>query len=146
MQKREEMELERIFFKTELFEVEPGEDEETNPHIYGKQFSNWVREKLIDLGYKVEEVIPEDWGWCVMCQREPYWLWVGCSSMLENEPQLDSLPTKNEITWHCFATAEVPFLKRIFKKVDTKKGLEKLKTDLISILSKEPLIKLVREP
>ncbi|WP_188151479.1 hypothetical protein [Teredinibacter waterburyi] len=56
------MEPERIFIKTDLFAIEPKEDEETNPFVYGKQFSEWLRSRFIGLGYEVEEVIPEDWG------------------------------------------------------------------------------------
>ncbi len=140
------MEPERIFIKTDLFEIEPQEDEETNPSIYGKQFSEWLRLKFIDLGYEVEEVIPEDWGWCVMCQREPYWLWVGCSSILEEEPTEDYQARKEDITWHCFATAEVPFLKRLFKKVPTEEGLSKIKSQLSKIIQDEPSIQIVPEP
>ncbi|MEH6491357.1 hypothetical protein [Halopseudomonas sp.] len=140
------MELERIFIKTDLFEIDPKEDEETNPFVYGKQFSEWLRSKFIDLGYDVEAVIPEDWGWCVMCKREPYWLWVGCSSIMENEHEEGYVPSKEEITWHCFATAEVPFLKRIFKKIDTREGLAKIQAELMSIINEEPRFKVVQEP
>ncbi len=140
------MELERIFIKTDLFEIDPKEDEETNPFVYGKQFSEWLRSKFIGLGYDVEEVIPEDWGWCVMCKREPFWLWVGCSSIMENEPEEGYLPNKDEITWHCFATAEVPFFKRIFKKIDSSEELAKLQTELLSIINGELRFKVVQEP
>ncbi len=140
------MEPERIFIKTDLFEIDPKEDEETNPFVYGKQFSEWLRGKFIGIGYDVEEVMPEDWGWCVMCKREPYWLWVGCSSIMECEQEDGYVPSKEDVTWHCFVTAEVPFFKRIFKKIDTSEGLAKIQTELMSIINAESRIKVVQEP
>lgn len=140
------MDVERIFFKSALFDVEQSEDEETNPGLYGKQLASWLRDHLSSIGYKTEEIIPEDWGWCVMCQREPYWLWVGCSSILVSEAEEGGVPAREEITWHCFATAEVPFIKHLFKRVDTTEGLSKLKIDLLEIIQSEKALRMVDEP
>lgn len=95
----------------------------------------------------MEAVIPEDWGWCVMCQREPFMLWVGCGNV--NDPDHrsdDSPPAKHKIVWHCFTSAEVFFWKRLFKKIDTGPALGKLAADLQAILSQEKAITLVDEP
>ena len=137
-----------FYFKSDLFEVEPGEDEETNPQRYGKQLSQWLKTKFEGLGYGVEEVIPEDWGWCVMCQRTPYSLWIGCGNMDEGdtETQFKNIPKKEEIIWHCFVVAEVPFFKRIFGKADTADGIKKLTRELEKILTSEPAVTLVGEP
>ena len=34
--------MDQFWFKTNLFDIEPNEDEETNPRIYGKQFAHWL--------------------------------------------------------------------------------------------------------
>ena len=47
--------MDGYFFKSNLFEIEPGEDEETNPGCYGKQLSHWLKDKFSKLGYEVEE-------------------------------------------------------------------------------------------
>lgn len=138
--------MERIFFKSELFEIEQGEDDETNPGLYGRQLASWLRDKFDNIGYKVEEIIPEDWGWCVMCQRQPYWLWLGCSCVLDDELKEGQLPKKEDIIWHCFATVELPFFKRLFKRVDTTDALAKLKAELLDIIQNEKAIRLVDEP
>lgn len=140
--------VENIFFKSDLFDIEEGEDEETNPRMYGRQLANWLRERLIEKGYEVEDVIPEDWGWCVMCAREPYWLWVGCSSVTDYDTAKpgDPPPKKEKVTWACFATAEVPFFKRIFKRINTEPGLSKLTASLNEIIKCESHIKVVNEP
>lgn len=49
-----------FWFKTDLFEVDEGEDEETNPRMYGRHLSNWIRQEFADVGSEVEEVIPEE--------------------------------------------------------------------------------------
>ncbi len=95
------MDTDRIFFKTDLFEIEEGEDSETNPEIYGKQFATWLKNKFSTLGYEVEEIIPEDWGWCVMCERNPSMLWIGCASYIDGEVEKDQLPDKDDVIWHC---------------------------------------------
>ena len=140
--------MEEFWFKSTLFEVEPGEDEQTNPGLYGRQLSNWLRKKFIEIGYNVEEVIPEDWGWCVMCSRDPYMLWVGCRNLIdsENEHEDGSIETKEDMFWNCFVTAEVPIFKRLIKKVDTTPAVERLSAELKTILSSEPEIEFVDEP
>ena len=137
--------MDGYWFKSDLFEIEHGEDEETNPGCYGRQLSHWLKDKFSKLGYEVEDVIPEDWGWCVMCVREPYMLWVGCGS-IEDDDDLEKLPEKKDVVWHCFVTAEVPFLKRLFKKVDTTQDVKKLTGELESIINSEPGIQQLEEP
>ena len=133
--------MEGYWFKSSLFDLVPGEDEESNPQCYGKELSAWLGKKLSYLGYNVE-IIPEDWGWCVMCSRKPYSLWVGCGCMVDDENALNN----ESIVWHCFVVAEVPFIKRIFGNVNTQSGISKLTSELESILMGEPEIRLVEEP
>ncbi|WHI50185.1 hypothetical protein P3339_17285 [Microbulbifer sp. MLAF003] len=129
--------LEQQYFKSEIFDIELGEDEETNPRIYGKQLSAWLRTKFIELGYEVKSVIPEDWGWCVMCKRAPFSLWIGCGSVINYEhgdPE-GPIPDTNDVVWYCFVVAEIPFLKRIFNKPDVEPEVSKLRKQLYQLLS-----------
>ncbi len=136
------------WFRSTLFDIEPGEDAETNPRIYGKQLAIWLKSKFEAVGYGVEEVIPEDWGWCVMCTREPYRLWIGCTNLRDYDTakEGDPPPKKEEVFWHCVPIAEIPFLKRMFTKIDVSPGLDKLDLQLREILSKEADIEFVDEP
>lgn len=59
------MNAHQLWFRSTLFEIEPGEDEETNPLCFGRQLARWLRQALIAQGYFVEEPIPKDWGWCL---------------------------------------------------------------------------------
>jgi hypothetical protein len=134
-------------FKSALFEVELGEDEEINPRMYGRQLANWLKIQLERKGYEVEPVIAEDWGRCLVVSRDPFMLWVGCGNMMDfTAKENDPLPMKENIIWLCFVEAEVPLLKRLFKKPDTAPALNKLDADLSSILNSEPRITLVDEP
>jgi hypothetical protein len=135
----------QLWLKSSLFEIEPGEDERTNPGCYGKQLATWLRSKLIEKGYKVEEVIPEDWGWCVMCARAPFMLWVGCGSVLDQEPGAPH-PSGKDMTWSCFVTAEKPFLRGLFKRIDTTSAVAQLYREVEAILKAEPTITLTAEP
>lgn len=69
--------MDGFWFKSTRFEIEPGEDDEINPRIYGRQLAVWLEEQLEQRGYNVEPVIAEDWGRCLMCSRSPFSLWVG---------------------------------------------------------------------
>ena len=135
------------WFKSNLFEIEPGEDAEINPRVYGRQLANWLKSRLEEVGYDVEPVITEDWGRCIMVSREPFMLWVGCGNVMDygNMKEDDPLPAKEDIVWTCFAEAEVSLWKRLFKKPDTAPALGKLKADLASVLGSEPGITLVEE-
>lgn len=44
----------RITVPSSDFEAEPGEDEETNPRMYGHQVATWLHEQFLALGYEVE--------------------------------------------------------------------------------------------
>ena len=147
---------EGFWFKSDLFQIQPGEDEDTNPGCYGKELGNWLCNKFKDLGYEVEDLIAEDWGWCVMCYSRDYLLWVGCGSMMIDDfPDSydpESPPNSKDVVWHVFPVVEVPFffirswIKKLFGKLDTKKPLQKLRDELKSILDKEPRIEGCESP
>ena len=136
------------WFKSSVFEVDPGEDSETNPRRYGRQPATWLHQEFKKLGYDVEDVIAEDWGWYVMCQREPYSLWIGCGSMedLARVRAEDPPPSREQLVWHVFPVAEVPLFKYLFRqKPDTSSGLAKLDNELKTILRNHDEIRILDE-
>jgi hypothetical protein len=141
------MNMEGYWFKSSKFEIEPGEDEEINPQIYGRQLAAWLKLQLEESGYSVESIGKEDWGRCLMCARDPFMLWVGCGNMTDMELAPDDAPPKKEdVVWHCFVKVEVFFWKRWFRKIDTSPAVSKLHTDLGRMLAADPQITLVEEP
>jgi hypothetical protein len=134
---------EGYWFRSSLFQIEPGEDVEVNPGIYGKQLAFWLKRKLETHGQPVLDVTPEDFGWCVRCQTRPFLLWVGCGNAAALEPAHSS--TEN-ITWHCFPVAETPLISHLFKRHDTESALSRLDGLLQQILETETEIALIARP
>ena len=140
-------------FRSTLFEIEQGEDEETNPGCYGKALAEWLAARLTPFGYETS-VVPEDWGWCVVCVEDTYLLWVGCGAMHDeafyDNYNPDTPPDGADVEWHVFTHVEIPFfkLKSIFRKwfgrLDTDMAQRKLAAELYSILSDEAGIVLIK--
>jgi hypothetical protein len=83
-----------------------------------------------------------------MCQRDPFLLWVGCGNVWDFDTAQpgDAPPSKESVTWLCFATAEVPFWKRMFQRIDTEPAVSKLNDTLGNILQAETDITIVEQP
>ena len=98
-------------------------------------------------GYPDAKVISEDWGWYVMCSRDPFMLWIACGNSdttetLDNPESLENQP----IIWECFVFAEVPFWKRIFSKPEIESDQRALDGKLRSLLFAESQIQMVECP
>jgi hypothetical protein len=147
-----------IMFRSDLFQIDPREDEETNPFCYGRSLAEWVRNKFVELGYEPEPVIPEDWGWCVMLTRKPFMLWVGCGndrsefySVVKPEQEASFVPDGRRIVWSCLVGADVLpwtafFWKRLVGRASTGEHTAVVVAQLRAALLSEPRITLVDEP
>ena len=89
-------------FESSAFPVTPGEDEETNPGIYGRALAQWLAEQLRAAGFDAGAVISEDFGWCVPVAATTHSLYVVCAS-------LEAAPNR----WRVFAFAEGGFVARL---------------------------------
>jgi hypothetical protein len=107
-------------FKSTQFEIVAGEDEDTNPQIYGLRLAEFIAEHLNTAGYEVT-VYAEDWGRCVELKHPDFLSFVGCSSYDEGEWQIQICPYK-------------PVVRRWFKKFDTVPWVEKLSSTVEQIL------------
>jgi hypothetical protein len=121
-----------IWVATSFFEVEPGEDGETNPGVYGRAFARWVADRLRAHGESIEQVLAEDWGRCIVVTREPYRLWIGCHN------RVDRL---NE--WGAFVTAEPGLMQRLFGTVDPGPAVARLHRMLEEIMHEVPRVERV---
>ena len=139
--------MDAICFTSPLFHIEKDEDEETNPYRYGKQLAHWLKGKLEVNGYEGLQVVPEDWGWCIIFEKDNVSLLVGCGNMedMESLQNPESFTTK-EIVWSCFAEAKASFLKRVFKGVDPGPYERELSSRLAAILHSETEIHIVECP
>ena|SRR5215475_5103977 len=133
------------YFKSDLFEIEPGEDQEINLGIYGKSLALWLSRQLKSNGYEVD-IVEEDWGRCLICSRSPHLLWVGCGNVYDQKLFKDGkAPSAGDMTWQCFVVAEVSFLKLLFRPLKTSPAKKKLYEDLGAILHNEKRIRIVED-
>jgi len=135
----------QVWFKSRLFEIIPGEDLATNPGRYGKSLADWLASKLPEKGYEVQDVIPEDWGWCIVCKQGPVRLWVGCGAMDMVSVGNQSTP-RSDLIWTCFVEAHVPFFARWFGQINQTAAARELFETVKTILGSEPEITIMDQP
>jgi len=123
-----------LTFESSAFPVAKGEDEETNPGIFGRSLAEWLTRKLVERGVKTSGVIAEDFGWCVGIASEPHKLYVACSSA---EGQ--------ETSWQLYAFAETGLFSRLLGKDKSAAALSDLHLKVRDILSNEASITGLRE-
>lgn len=130
-----------FWLQSPLFKPEPEEDAHTNPGCFGKALAEWIEASLGNQGIQVEGVIPEDWGWCVMVSRGPYLIWIGCGNVQDDSPP-------QELTWHCFVEAEIPFWKfwnRWIHGSEMRAAGARIRSMLAAAFAAEPAIRMVEE-
>ena len=86
-------------FTSTAFDVVAGEDEETNPGIYGRSLATWLAAQL---GAPEDEVIAEDFGWCVPVKSPKHRVYVACSSEDDSKDR-----------WRVFVFAEGGLISRL---------------------------------
>lgn len=69
-----------ITFTSQSFAPIPGEDEDTNPGVYGKALATWLASELDAKGYMTDDVIPEDFGWCIPVKTDACTVFVACAN------------------------------------------------------------------
>ena len=144
-------------FRSDLFAVDPREDEETNPFCYGRSLAEWVRGKFTELGYQPESIVPEDWGWCVVLRRSPFMLWVGCGNVTSEllntvtpEQKESFVPDGSELTWSCLVGSDVPiwttfFWQRLLGRAQMHEQVSVVSQQLEKILRDESRILIVTD-
>jgi hypothetical protein len=94
-----------LIFESKAFAPVDGEDEETNPGIYGKALVDWLATQLPHLGYPVERLVAEDFGRLIQVASPDCRLYVAVSST-------DDTATE----WRVFCFTEGGLLRRLFGK------------------------------
>lgn len=134
------------WFRSTRFQVEPDEDAETNPGIFGRQLAAWLARELRNRGYSEAEEVPEDWGWAVVCQSKPFYLFAACGNTLESidEDGPKRVPD-HEIVWHAYAAADTPLFAR-WRGIDVHGTVNVLDAVLAEVLREESDIHLTNRP
>ena len=111
------------------FEFPPYPEEEglINPGRFGKRLAEHLCSSLSQQGFAVGKLRREDWGWVIPIKNELFPLWIGCGNYGEFENG-----------FLCFIEPSKPFIRRWFKKIDTRDVVEKLATAIEESLFNSP--------
>ena len=123
-----------LSFESTAFPVAEGEDEETNPGIFGRSLAEWISSQLTQRGMSTAAVIPEDFGWCVPVTGQPGKLYVACSSADEKET-----------SWQAFAFSEGNVLGRLLGNDKSGEALSNLHRVLKQILGESAQVSGLKE-
>jgi len=121
-------------FESSAFPIMPGEDEETNPGIYGKALAQWLSTQLRASGFPTGDAFAEDFGWCVPVKSKSHRLYVACASSDESGNQ-----------WKVFAFAEGGVFARLMGKDKRAETLESLFAAIRRCVESHPSIRGLRE-
>jgi hypothetical protein len=121
-------------FESSAFAVIPGEDDATNPGIYGKALALWLSDQLRAAGLPAGSIIAEDFGWCVPIQAANHRLYVACAST-EEEPN----------NWRVFAFAEGGMVARLLGTDASASSLASLYATVRGCLESNPNVRGLRE-
>jgi hypothetical protein len=116
-----------IWVETPFFKIEPGEDRDTNPRRYGRAFAHWLAQELAGRGEPFQQIVAEDWGWCVVITRRPFLLSIGCGNRDGRTDQ-----------WGAFVIAEPCALQVLLRTVDTRPAVSRLHSILEEVMHKVP--------
>src|SRR4051794_21523858 len=116
-----------LTFTSMAFPTEPGEDEATNPGIFGKALANWLGDALRSRNLPAGEVIPEDFGWCLRIGATSDRLYVACASDPDRHGR-----------WQVFVFEDRGALAGIFGKGRRSQAADRLYTTVREVLAAAP--------
>ena len=121
-------------FKSDAFAVTPGEDEATNPGVFGKALAEWLEGELRVRGLATGAVIAEDFGWCIPVASKPHALYVACVSA-------DDRPD----AWRVFTFADGGLIGRVFGKDTREEDVARVYSAVKTVLVARPDVREVSE-
>ncbi len=109
-------------FVSAAFDPDPGEDEATNPGLFGRRLAELLAAAFGQQGQRPGPTIAEDWGWMVPLRNEGFPVWPGCASH-------DAPPN-----WMVFTEPSQPTIRKLFRRIDTTVQVEAVAMQLETIL------------
>lgn len=119
-----------LTFTSSAFAVVPGEDEYTNPGIYGQALAQWIAERLRARGLDAGDAFAEDFGWCVPVRQPPHVIHVACAG-----------DEDREFGWQVFCFVEDGLLARIRRRGESAEALARVFGELKDTLAAAPEVK-----
>ena|ERR1700753_993333 len=118
--------LTHVEFRSDNFPSLKNEEALINPGLWGKRLADFIRDGLRTHGFETKEPIAEDWGWVVPVANKPFPLWIGCGRYQAYENG-----------YLCFIEPHTPFIRRFFKKIDTREKVGALQQAVDQILTED---------
>lgn len=109
------------------FAIEPGEDDETNPGIYGRAFAQWLAMHLPTLGWRVRGCIAEDFGRLVEVEDAKFRVFVACANGHDGAD-----------CWQAFTFVEGGGILGLLAKAEKQQLADRLLSDVERVLRDDP--------
>ncbi|HEY4215188.1 MAG TPA: hypothetical protein VGM84_27195 [Steroidobacteraceae bacterium] len=107
----------------EDFRIDAREDVHAGLGDYGRAFAVSIAERLRVEGEPVLDVVPEDFGHCVILRRRPYLLWIGCAKEYGNTGR-----------WGAFVCAQPNVLQHWMLAVQLRADIARVQARLLEVL------------
>lgn len=126
-----------ITIQTELFNYRDVKSHFINPCCFGEDFALWLKKGVSPLehsGFKLSEIIQEDYGWGFWARndKDPFWIAVSCIGGGREDH-------KGEWGISISYDPGLNLFKRLFHKPDGN-AFERLRTQVLQALQSEPAI------
>lgn len=122
-----------VEFLSDQFPPYDGEEEHINPGLWGQRLAEYLQAALPLEGIVVNGISPEDWGWMVELEHPDFPLWIGCGHQCGEDHE-----------FLCFIEPSTPFVRKWFKKMDTREPVGRVVAALETILETNPEIRDIR--
>jgi hypothetical protein len=116
--------LTHVEFRSDRFPPYEGEEERVNPGLWGQRLAEFLRDRLRAEGFETEEPLAEDWGWMLPIANRGFSLWIGCGHYQEYPDG-----------YLCFIEPHKPYIRRLFKRIDTRRAIAALQQSMDKVLT-----------
>lgn len=131
-------------FRSDAFPAQPGEEDEVNPGRWGRLLADYLCSELRARGFAGQGPFAEDWGWLIPLENDRFALWIGCGNMDRGEAfgvEGDADPVDQFL---CFIEPSTPFVRKLFRKIDTTARVSELAAALEAALRAHPRVRQLR--
>jgi hypothetical protein len=125
--------LTHVEFRSDRFPAYDDEERQINPGLWGKRLAEFLCDRLHGEGFETREPVAEDWGWIIPVINQRFGLWIGCGHHQEYPDG-----------FLCFIEPHKPFVRKLFRKIDTRERVASLQRAMDKILADEAGIRAKR--
>ncbi len=132
-------------FRSDAFPAQPGEEEEVNPGRWGRLLADYLSTELRARGFAGRGPFAEDWGWLIPLENEGFALWIGCGNIERDDEAFAVASDPDPVDqFLCFIEPSKPFVRKLFRKIDTTARVGELAAALEAALRAHPRVRQLR--